>query len=869
MKFYKLHILFAVMLVGVQVSTAQSLKELYRAKGKNYFELSTELRNNPDVLKEASDKDRKRYERWKWFWDTRVDSTGSLEKFNTAMNSFFADQYPDGTVYSSSLLKSASSLVWSCLGPSSRPSGSTSTIGRGRVLCIWVDPSNFNHILIGTNNGGLMESNNGGVNWVALTNTMMTGGVFDIAVDPSNSNNIYIVTGSRLQPYASVGMTGSYSLGIFKTTNGGNSWTQMSIATDPGEYFEGVLMHPSNNSILYALSNKNVYKSINSGTSWSKLSLSITDDVSFRDILFKPNDPNTIYISGENGLYCTTDGGATWSDRSSNLTSLYTDSRIAISTNPANHNELYAYYIDLNQSGKDRIDKSTDGGLTWSNISQKALWGRHYALVIKLSPNGDIYAGGIWFHKSTDGGQTFPQLYSGYVHPDIMDVEFPDPNDNNLVYIVNDGGVYMDNSGGSSWDRINGDLATNEFYDIGILQGNSDIMVGGTHDCGSYIRDDNGNWSYAKGGDGGTSLYDQSGNGIYYVTANRSLYRSNKSTSPIAALQFYDAPLCMDPDNSDVLFAQTWDSSSSPSAHLKKSTNRGDSWITIDKTWNLARDITICEEESNYMYYSMWCTWEDSRIRRSADGGNTWEDVDHSDIASIRAVAPITDVHVHPLCPQKIWATFGGFESTKKIYYSQDRGDNWTNVTGSGLPNLPIQCFEYDFLNQRMFVGTDVGVYYKDMEASSWNYATGFPRTVVSKIKLNRLTGDLIVSTFGRGIWSTKLEGGYCYDSTPMNINSSTTWSTNNKICSDLNINSGNLKITADILFSYKSTITVKSGATLEVDGGKITNGRVIVESGGNLVIKNNGILEVMDFEIKEGGESDFSYGEIVIVLRN
>ena len=849
---------------------AQSLNQLLSDRTKNFKDIETELKKNDKYLKEASKKDRKMYDRWRWFWNTRVDSTGSFEKYNIEMNNYFKKIYPEGVVVPKAL-KSASSLNWTCLGPTTRPSGTDATIGCGRIRSIWINPNNFDTIMIGANSGGLWKTTDGGTSWICLTNNLMTGGVFGIAVDPNNTNIIYIATGLYITPRGNVGLSGNYSLGLFKSTNGGSSWTKLNITTSTGEFLSNILMHPTNSSILYALSNKKVYKTTNAGSTWTATSLATSGDQILMDIVFKPNDPNTIYVSGyNNALYKTTNAGSSWSNLSLNMQGLYTNSRIAISTNPNDANDLYALYCDIDHSNNNKLEKSDDGGSNWSIIFNTNLTAVHYAIAIKLSPNGDIFAGGINLKKSTDDGNSFPTtLNNSSIHVDFMDIKFPDPNDNDLIYVANDGGIYMDDAGGVSWSRINGNLAINEFYDVGILPGNSNVMVGGTHDCGSYLRDNSGNWSFKLGGDGGTSVYDHSGNGVYYLTANRVLYRyTGTSQLYLKHLEFYDSPVCMDPVDNDNLILQIWDSTQSPAALLQKTTDRGQTWTTIDQDWNNARAITMCEANTDFIYYCMWDSWENAvaKIRRTSDGGANWEDVDYSDISSIRQIAPINCVYVHHYDSQKVWAIFGGFEEDDKIFYSEDAGDNWQNITGTGLPNIPIQCFEYDFLNQTMFVGTDVGVYYCNMDNNIWTYAGDLPRAIISNIKLNKFTGDLVVSTYGRAIWSANLGEGYCYDSTPLNINSNTTWGTNNEVCKDVNINTGyTLKVTADIVMSFKSLITVKSNATLEIDDGLIKNGKILVENGGNLIIKNNGkiILNNTVLEVNAGATMDFPYGEI------
>ncbi len=858
-------ILFILFLIpGFLGVKAQSLNELLIDKNKNFNEIETAIHKNKVYLENASTKERKMYERWRWFWNTRVDSSGSFEKYNVEMNKYFKQVYPDGIIENEPTLKSASTLSWSCLGPSSRPSGSSAQIGRGRIKCIWVDPSDFDHILIGANSGGLWETNNGGTNWNCLTNTTMTGGVFDIAVDPNDNDVIYIVTGLKLGPRGTIGMSGNYSLGIFKSTNGGSSWSKLNINTLEGEYFDGVLIHPTNPAILYAMSSHKVYKTTNYGSTWSATSLSIDPDAVLNDILFKPNDPNTIYVSGTNAIYRTINAGTSWTDLSGNLNSLYSNSKIAIATNPDNHNDLYAYYINLDGSDG-KIEKSGDTGNSWQVISNSSLTGKHYAMSIKLSPNGDIYAGGINLFKSIDDGNSFPSVMHDNIHVDFMEITFPDQNDNDLIYIANDGGVYMGNDGGNNWSRINGDLATNEFYSVAITEQNSEIMVGGTHDCGTYYRDNSGSYTWQfPGGDGGTSLIDPANVNTYYFVAYPFQYRvENGIRNSIGSVHFYDAPLCIAPSNPSILYKHKWEAGNPP-VHLKKSTNKGSSWTTIDQAWDHIRDIVICESDNNYIYYTMWDPWANSEIRRTSDGGTNWEYVGYSGISSIRQIAPINSIYVHPFNPLKVWVVFGGFEANEKIFYSENGGDSWSNITGSGLPNLPIQCFEYDFLDQTMFVGTDVGVFYRKMVDNGWTYSNGFPRAVVSSMNLNKLSGDLVVSTYGRGIWRANLGEGHCYNSTLLNINSDTTWGTDNEVCSDVNVNSGfTLKITADIVMSILGVVTVKSNATLEIDGGEIRNGFIEVEDGGELIIKNNGKVILNNSELEIEGTMDFPYGEI------
>ena len=400
------------------LASTQTLTEILNdIKWKNYKEIENKIQKNQST-KNASDKEKKSYYRWKWIWDSRIDSSGSFEKYGNAMTEYFSKMYPDGKL-DEMILKSGTNLTWSCIGPNSRPSGSNSIIGRGRINCIWINPNNFQEILIGANSGGLWKTLNGGTTWECLTNSYMLGGVFDIAVDSNNKSIIYIATGVRLAPRASLGLSGNYTLGLFKSTDSGFTWTKCNITTTNGEYFNRVLIDPNNSNIIFALSTKKIYKSTNAGASWSVTTLQIPDGDALIDMLFKPNNSNTLYVSGfGNFIYKTIDGGTSWSKCT--LKEPYASSKITIATNPSDSEDLYAFYSDAAGDPIDpgnRIEKSEDGGNTWNVKYRGKLSGNNYAHIIKVSSDGDVYAGGIHIRKSIDDCSSFSSsLSSGLIH---------------------------------------------------------------------------------------------------------------------------------------------------------------------------------------------------------------------------------------------------------------------------------------------------------------------------------------------------------------------------------------------------------------------------------------------------------------------
>jgi len=105
-----------ILIIGLVNASAQSLSKLMTDETKNYNDIITEIKNNKKYLEEASPKEVKMYDRWKWFWNTRVDDSGSFEKYNIEMNNCFNEIYPAGVVGSSPTLKSAFIVNMDMLG---------------------------------------------------------------------------------------------------------------------------------------------------------------------------------------------------------------------------------------------------------------------------------------------------------------------------------------------------------------------------------------------------------------------------------------------------------------------------------------------------------------------------------------------------------------------------------------------------------------------------------------------------------------------------------------------------------------------------------------------------------------------------------
>jgi hypothetical protein len=184
-----------------------------------------------------------------------------------------------------------------------------------------------------------------------------------------------------------------------------------------------------------------------------------------------------------------------------------------------------------------------------------------------------------------------------------------------------------------------------------------------------------------------------------------------------------------------------------------RSTTAGAIWDSV--SYNVSngaaiRSIALAPSDENYIYASTY-----SKIKVTKDAGQSW--------TYIKPGLPnynITDVVVSTTNPDRVWVTLSDYNNAHKVYESIDAGDNWTNVSGSNLPALPVNCIVYQGgANDDLYIGTDVGVYHKDNTMSDWvPYMVGLPNVIVKELEIHYDAGIINAATFGRGVWQSPLK---------------------------------------------------------------------------------------------------------------
>lgn len=655
---------------------------------------------------------------------------------------------------------------WKSLGPNRMPQkhSQLAPSGLGRMNCIAFDPNNPNVLWAGASFGGVWKSYNGGVTWQTFPFTeFLSIGISDIAVAPSNPNIIYAATGDA-NAAGVMGQNFGFSIGVIKTTNGGNTWFRTGLMANLNNFvlINRVLVNPTNPDVVLVASNAGVFASNNGGQNWTML----TNEYC-RDLEFKPNEfatfygafiipPNTYTIK----KYSTATG--TW-----NKVLEFTDvSRVALTVSKANPNYVYAVASGMD-GGFHSFWLSTNSGNNWTNPSNrtnspnilsfeedgKSPGGQgFYDLCIAVSNKNmnEIYVGGINIWKSTDGGVQWKLLTSWrdnkinpWVHADHHFLGF---DLNNVLYSCNDGGIQYSTNEGIHWTDISNGLDVSQFYKINSSASNPNILIGGTQDNGTHIYSD-AYWKNVQGGDGMSCLIDYIDPKYMYA----SLYYGEFTKSTNGGLSFntmldsniskekgaWVSPLVFHPTDPKILFAGL--------QNIWKSTDRGQSWNKISNfVGGNFRTLVVAPSNPNVIYAGAF-----NQMFRTTNGGTTWTEV-------FRAPVAITGIAVDPLSPMRFWLTFSGYNQDYKVY--EFEGTQQTNI-GDSLPNVPVNCILYQKNSPgRMFIGTDIGVFVRDDFKPYWvPFNDGLPNVIVNDLEIPQGSGFLRAATYGRGLWQTKI----------------------------------------------------------------------------------------------------------------
>jgi hypothetical protein len=475
--------------------------------------------------------------------------------------------------------------TWESIGPAPIPNGQTSpsTAVSGRTISIAVHPTNPNIVYVGTANGGVYRTTDGGTTWKSIFDSAQSLAVGAIAIAPSQPSTIFVGTG---EPNFSC--DSYFGVGVYRITNADTTpvlagpFNQDGTALDvmSGRSIGRIVVHPTDANTIFVStttgiggigcdlavgqpSNRGLFRATNAlaaTPTFTKLTVGTENggNRSVVDIVMEPGNPNNLVCSvlgfntaGSGGVYRTTNAldptptftrtltvgtaGATF------RTELAINKVGMVTTVYAAIGEPSAITACNNASQSGTLKKSTDGGATWS----AALSGGNgfcggqcsYNISLAVDPNNanNIILGGNTNStcsklsaRSTDGGATFASSSSG-VHADNHVAAFA-PSDSTIAYMGTDGGIYKSTNSGAAWTSIsNTGFNATQFQSLALHPTDREFMIGGTQDNGTEFKRADGTWTRADFGDGGFALIDQSATDTTNVTMYHTYFNQTNN----------------------------------------------------------------------------------------------------------------------------------------------------------------------------------------------------------------------------------------------------------------------------------------------------------------------------------------------------
>ena len=686
--------------------------------------------------KDAKGSGYKPFKRWEAQWENYVDINGFLPSTKDLWNVW--EQKKSQTQYRTASQNSmADQSNWYSLGPTDFVNRSTNYLNLGRVNCVSIDPNNSDIMYVGAPAGGIWKSTDAGVTYIPLTDDLPQIGVSGIAIDPNNSNIIYIATGDD-------DAGDSYSVGIWKSTNGGLSWTPTGInpSNSPNRTSE-IYINPNNSSMLWVATSSGVYKTTNAGNNWT-----LTQSGNFRDLKVNPTNPNIIYASTSSQFYRSTDSGNSFTQISSGLP--VDSGRLFMDVTQANSNYVYLVSATSNY-GYQGIYRSTDSGLTFTQMANTTdifdgvsqAW---YDLAISASNTNqnEIYVGVLNIWKSSNGGDSFSQVNSwttrnaSYTHADIHFIRDFD----NGLFVGSDGGVFKSTDSGASFEDLTVGLSITQFYRISVSKQDSGKIAGGAQDNGGFGF--SSQWASYHGGDGMEGVIDPNDDNFYYgfMQNGSTLYVNNSSGQP-GGTNGYSSPTSgnwitpLSINNDSEVFA----------GYSSLYQFNAGNWTEVSPSFGTNIDVLELDPlNSDNIYVGV-----NSNLQQSTDHGITF--------TSVNVFASnITSIEVNNNDNNIVYVTTSG-GGGGKVWRSVNQGLNFTDITGS-LPNVVKNIIKHqtNTIDNVLYLGTSLGVYRFNDNNSDWEvFDNNLPNSSVTDLSINTVDNNITAATYGRGAFRSEL----------------------------------------------------------------------------------------------------------------
>ncbi len=679
----------------------------------------------------------------------------------------------------------------------------------GRVVGFAVHPAHPDQYYVAVASGGVWKTANAGTSWTPVFDNEGSYSIGCVALDPKDPNVVWVGTGEN-NSQRSVG----YGDGVYKSTDGGKSWTRMK-QMQTSEHVGKILLDPRDSNTVYVAAqgplwgpggDRGLYKTSDGGENWTKI-LNVSENTGVTDVVLDPRHPDVLIAAAyqrrrhvwtlidggpESALHKSSDGGKTWKKLTSGLPPGDLG-RIGLAVAPSNPEVVYAIVEAADKKGG--IFRSTDRGETWERRNDFDQQAQYYAhLVVDPKDEDRIYVMNVLIRVSDDGGKSLRPLGEKWKHVDNHAL-WIDPRNTSHYRVGCDGGIYESHDRGATW-QFHANLPVTQFYDVAVSDDGPWYHVyGGTQDnftLGGPAKSKsvhglmNQDWFVVQGGDGFQCRVDpKDPNTVYAEMQYGGLVRFDRRTGQRLGIQpqpgpgepplrwNWDAPLLLSPHApSRLYFAAN---------KVFRSDDRGDTWKAIggDLTRQLDRDTlpimgkvwaadAVAKNLSTSFYGNCTALAEsplkegllyagtDDGLIQVKEGDADWRKIDK--FPGVPEHSYVSRLLASGQAGQTAYAAFDNHKMADFKPYllrTTDAGRSWTSIAGDLPERGSVLAIAEDHKDPNLlFAGTEFGLFFTADGGKKWvRLKGGLPTIAVRDLAIQRGENDLVAGTFGRGIY--------------------------------------------------------------------------------------------------------------------
>jgi photosystem II stability/assembly factor-like uncharacterized protein len=693
--------------------------------------------------------------------------------------------------------------------------GSAQMSGRISALAARQEKDGKTTVFAGSASGGIWKSEDGGTTFRPVFDKQPVQSIGAIALDPTNDKVVWAGTGeSWTRNSVSIGD------GIYKSTDGGETWTNVGLPTT--ERIVKILVHPKDGNTVYVCApgklwsdsaDRGLYKTTDGGRTWSHILKPANLSTGCSGVDMDPSNPDRLlagtwdfrrkgwtFRSGGEGpnapsgsrMLESLDGGRTWRElNDGNATGLPEQpwGRVEVTFAPNDPKRVYAFVENVRSA----LYVSEDGGKTFQerDRSQGMVWRPFYFGKIVVDPtNADrLFKMGYFVIVSEDGGKSFAGS-GGASHADWHDIWINPSNPKHLIG-GDDGGIWISTDGGSKWEHAK-NLPLSQFYHVSVDDKDPYQVYGGLQDNSSWVGDQeypggvtNQRWENLYGGDGFWVFADPSDpDYVYAEYQGGALARINRKTlqqkfiQPAAGykekLRFnWNTPLHLSPHEKGTLYmgsqflfrtrdqGKTWDriSPDLTTNDPQKQRQEESGGITVDNSAAEMHTTIYSISESPKAAGQIWVGTDDGNVQLTRDGGASWTNVTKN--LKLPKDSWISWVEASRHDPAVAYVAVDRHMSGDMepyLFRTADYGRTWKALIGPKTDAVRgyAHVVKEDRANPNiLFVGTEHGLFSSVDGGANWAQfkPNNFPNVAVRDIAVQDREDDLVLATHGRGIW--------------------------------------------------------------------------------------------------------------------